>query len=483
MEISIKKKLLFTFIGLVVSIAVSQSVFNFFFITDYYTSYKKNIMETAFEEFKEDYNGGIESISERVMYFESTHNLQITIFNDNEVLYTSRNTSDNDRYPMPAARPVEMTQEDYEADPMVETESPEEMDNPQRGVLRLQGVFEFEGQEHFVLLTLPVDSIQNSIGFFTNSSAVISAVVLLIGIVISVLLAKSITQPIEEMEQITLKLSELDFSARTNETVSTKELASLSSSINVMSKRLETTISDLNEANIKLQKDIDMQVQVEQMRKEFIANVSHEMKTPLALLQIYSENLKYCGEVADREYYCDTIIEEVQYLNKMVKSMLEISAIESGIEKLQFAEFSISHTVEQMARKMEPLYENLKVTWNIQENILYNGDEKYIEQAMNNFIINGISHTAEGDSMQIDLEQVEDAIRFSVYNQGNLIQEEDMIRLWDSFYKSDKARTRTAEGNVGLGLHIVKTIVQKHGGQCFVENKKEGVLFTFTLPV
>lgn len=440
-------------------------------------------METAFDEFKDLYDGDVTSIEEKLMYFEATHNLQITIFNEDEVLYTSRNTGDNDRYPMPTARPVEMDQESYEQDPIVKTQEGGGMGEPQRGMLRLQGVFEFEGNEHFVLLTLPVDSIENSIGFFTNSSATISAVVLLIGVVISMLLAKSITQPIEEMEQITSKLSELDFSAKTNEAVSTKELASLSTSINEMSKRLETTISDLNEANDKLQKDIDMQVQIEQMRREFIANVSHEMKTPLALLQIYSENLKFAGEMADREYYCDTIIEEVQYLNKMVKSMLEISAIESGIEKLQFQEFSLTQLLEQMAKKMEPLFEQVQVKWNIQEDVLFYGDEKYMEQAMNNYLINAISHTKEGEIIQVDLEEINREVYFKVYNQGNQIKEEDMIRLWDSFYKSDKARMRTAEGNVGLGLHIVKTIIEKHSGRCFVENKDEGVLFTFTLPL
>lgn len=438
-------------------------------------------METAFDEFKVDYNGEIESISEKVMYFESTHNLQITVFNDDEVLYTSRSMGANDRYPMPTARPSEMNGEDYELDPTVETESLDGMFNPQKGMLRLQGVFEFEGEEHFVLLTLPVDSIENSIGFFTNSSTTISTVILLVGVVISMILARSITKPIEEMEQITSKLSELDFSAKTNENVNTKELASLSVSINEMSKRLETTISDLNEANVKLQKDIDMQMQMEQMRKEFIANVSHEMKTPLALLQIYSENLKYSGEVADREYYCDTIIEEVQYLNKMVKSMLEISAIESGIEKLQFQEFSLSHMLEQMAKKMEPLFAEMNVKWNIQKGVICNGDEKYIEQAVNNYLINAISHTKEGNLIRVDLEEINREVYFKVYNQGNRIKEEDIIRLWDSFYKSDKARMRTAEGNVGLGLHIVKTIIEKHGGRCFVENKEKGVLFTFTL--
>lgn len=363
------------------------------------------------------------------------------------------------------------------------SEEPEiyNIDSENRPTLRLLGKFDYEDNELFVSITLPVESIESSVDIFISTSAIISLVVFGASIILSIIVGNGLSKPIKEIEKITFDLSNLDFSNSINENLSTTELASLSKSINHMSLQLKNVISELNEANEKLQEDVDNQKKLEAMRREFVANVSHEMKTPLTLLQMYSENLKNNIDTVDKEYYCDTIIEETEYLNKMVRSMLDISAIESGIATLVYEKFSLTDLVYQLIDRMQLLIKDVELFVDIEDNIIVFGDANYLEQAMKNYITNALAHTDFNKKIEIKLYE-EELVHFSVYNEGKKIDENEIDHIWESFYKSDKARVRNIEGNSGLGLNIVKTIVEKHDGFCYCENYLDGVVFLLELP-
>ena len=171
-------------------------------------------------------------------------------------------------------------------------------------------------------MTLQIAAIDNSIAVFTESNIYISLAVLLIGSLFALVVSKTISQPLTNIKAVSKQIAKLDFSCAADEDNSTAELASLAHSINQMSRQLDRNMRDLTAANEQLQKDIEYRKQIEGYRREFIASVSHEMKTPLALLQIYTENLKNNVEGIDRDYYCDTILEETENLSKMVSDIL-----------------------------------------------------------------------------------------------------------------------------------------------------------------
>ena len=221
--------------------------------------------------------------------------------------------------------------------------------------LQLAGSFSHNDEEIRVLMTLQIAAIDNSIAVFTESNIYISIAVLIVGVLIALVVSKTISRPITNIEAVSKKIAELDFSYFADELDSTFELASLAQNINRMSQQLNQSMRDLTAANEQLQKDIEYRKQVEGYRREFIASVSHDMKTPLALLQIYTENLKNNVEGIDRDYYCDTILEETENLSKMVSDMLEISSIDNGFLKLSLEKVDLDELLRDVLREYHPI--------------------------------------------------------------------------------------------------------------------------------
>lgn len=161
-----------------------------------------------------------------------------------------------------------------------------------------------------------------------------------------------------------------------------------------MSRQLDRNMRELTAANEQLQKDIEYRKQIEGYRREFIAAVSHEMKTPLALLQIYTENLKNNIQGIDRDYYCDTIIEETEKLSKLITQMLEISSIDNGFLKLNFEDLDIAELCRDILREYQPILEEYQTSIDLEESAVVYGDIKYLEQVIKN-ILKNIAYDAE----------------------------------------------------------------------------------------
>lgn len=368
--------------------------------------------------------------------------------------------------------------DEYSQEPMVDimTQVGSDME-----VLTLRGKIFYQGEARYINITLPMESITNSINLFTKSNMFISLIVLMLGIWVVIEIANSITKPIKNMQKVSENLANLDFSHELDENAKTREITSLAKSINSMSKQLETSMGELQLANDELRKDVDKQKALDNMRKQFVANVSHEMKTPLALVQIYCDNLKNNIEGIDREKYCDIIIEETQRLDKIVGDMLKVSKLENDLLQPYKVELNFSEIVLNLTETMMPLLDEYKITVEVEENLCIRGDKAQLEEAMRNYIMNAISHTEEGKEIKIELKVVEKQVTFRVYNEGNQIEEEDMERLWESFYKSNSARTRTQGTNAGLGLYVVKLTIDNHKGNYKAENVENGVEFSFSL--
>lgn len=479
---SIKNKILAFFICFMALLIIGQTVFYLCFYKTYFIREKSNVMLDAFSKIKDNYpesSDDLNKVEKIVTKIQDTNGVKTTIFVRGEAIYVSGYSGYRANMPYIDGRKHPFQLDDFKETPVVE-----ELDirNKEFGALQLRGKFDINGENIYIIMSSPISAIDNSIYLFIKSNVIISIVILIIGIIVAHIISKGLSEPVISIMKISKSLSTLDFTQKANENTDTKELSDLAVSVNVMSDKLKSTIEDLKVANEKLQEDINAQKRLEKLRKEFIANVSHEMKTPLTYLQLYGENLKNNLEGIDKDFYCDTIIEETKNLNDMVKSMLTISSIENGFLKMNFTTINLSELCKDMCNKFEPLLVNFDFEKNIEEGIYVKGDSEHLMSAMKNYLSNACEHTTDGKKISVTLKKIDNnSVEYRVMNEGNQIKEEDLIYLWDAFYKADKARTRNQNNNVGLGLHIVKTIIEKHNGSYLVKNEKNGVSFSFIL--
>jgi two-component system sensor histidine kinase VanS len=334
-----------------------------------------------------------------------------------------------------------------------------------------------------LVLSTPISAINESTTIANRFFLFTGLLTIILGGVAVFLFANRFTKPIMEVNDIAQRMSRLDFSKK-YPVQSKDEVGQLGMSINSLSEQLHKAISELTEANKKLIEDIEHERRIDKMRKEFISNVSHELKTPLALIQGYAEGLKLNvnEDQENRDFYCDVIMDETDKMNRLVKDLLDLSQIESGYFKVEKTNFDISSLVEYVFDKYQPIFmENgIKVKVQKPENAIVNGDVIRIEQVLANYINNAINHIDENRIIETTIIIADDKVRVSVYNSGKIIPDESLKKIWISFYKVDKARTRVY-GGTGLGLSVVRAIMELHHNAFGVDNQENGVLFWFEL--
>lgn len=478
MKMRIRNKLLLSICLLIMLSLFGQILFNQFFSKQYFIYRQKKIINETFRMIKSGYDDldDIRSIGEKL---HDAYSIKTVIMEDGEEIFSS-----GEQYlrgPRPP-KPMNMIFRNAEF-----STDPEAVYHKGRGPvnekdrLQLSGSFFHDGKEVKVLLVLNIEPIENHIIMFTQVNIMISLIVLISGILVALRIAQNITTPITDIELVSKKIASLDFSDKADENSSSIELADLAKSINIMSDQLDSALRRLNQANEKLQKDIDYKKQVEALRRNFIASASHEMKTPLALLQIYTENLKSDVEGIDKDYYCDTILEETEKLNQMVSELMEISSIESGFILLQNAAVDLSALCLDIMQQYDPIFKSYETDISIDDGLVIIGDTKYLERTIKNLINNAVQHTKDGKRITVKLYNAGDTAVLEIHNQGETIPEEDLEHLWDAFYQVDKARTSNKSRNVGLGLYIVKTIIEKHNGSYSIRNCDDGVLVSIQL--
>lgn len=264
------------------------------------------------------------------------------------------------------------------------------------------------------------------------------------------------------------------------------EIGLLGANFNRMSARLETTISELKSANNQLQKDIEKKEKLDSMRNEFLGNVSHELKTPIALIQGYAEGLReeVNTDKESREFYCDVIIDEAQKMNRMVRNLLTLNQLEFGSEELVFERFDLTEVVQGVLQNMELISQQKEVTVLFRQNepVYVWGDEFKVEQVVRNYVSNAYNHVDGENIIEIKIIKEDKKARTTVFNTGTPIPEEDLSHIWEKFYKVDKAHTREYGGN-GIGLSIVKAIMESFRQKYGVKNYENGVEFWFELDI
>lgn len=337
------------------------------------------------------------------------------------------------------------------------------------------------------LIRTPLESIRDSVDIANRFLAYVGIVGIIISVFLVWIVTSKVTKPIMELKDISAKMTQLDFETKYNGH-SGNELDLLGEHMNELSKALEKTISEIKTANNELQRDIEKKEQVDEMSKEFLSNVSHELKTPIALIQGYAEGLKegINDDAESREFYCEVIMDEAGKMNTMVKKLLDLNQLEFGNDVVVMERFDIVALIGNFLTSAEILIEQngIMLKHEQHEPIYVWADEFKTEEVVRNFFSNAMNH-ANGDKIiEIKYRMIEmdgtNKVRVSVFNTGEPIPEESLPHIWEKFYKVDKARTREYGGS-GVGLSIVKAIMESMNEQYGVINYTNGVEFWFEL--
>lgn len=341
----------------------------------------------------------------------------------------------------------------------------------------------FSDNRTIFIMSMPLASISESVLLSNKFLAYVGILTLICGSIIMYFTTKKIVSPIMKLANLSERMSRLDFDAKYTGTAQ-DEIGILGNSMNTLADKLKDTIGELKSANNELQADIEHKIRVDEMRKDFIANVSHELKTPIALIQGYAEGLtEGMGEDPEsRDYYCEVIMDEANKMNKMVKQLLTLTALEFGNDAPIFERFDLTDLIEGILSSAGILIQKKEADVQFENPgpVYVWADEFKIEEVITNYLNNGLNHLEGTRKIKIRTEKQESTVRVSVFNTGQPIPEEDIPNLWTKFFKVDKARTREYGGS-GIGLSIVKAIMDAHHQECGVRNIEDGVEFWFTL--
>lgn len=462
---TIKTKLFLVFTVSMVSLVLCGILFNALLLQKYYIYKNKRIFIEASRQIIEEFINNRKNFNYFIGQLDRVDGISCTITDKNRNVKLNSFPERPDQNAMRLPSEIEQMILKNEGK-LVNSYIYSVVEKPNEQSPKLVFISQMSGGE-LVILRKPLKGIDESVSIANEFYIFAGFFIIILGGIFTFVFSVRITRPIIEMSIVAQDISNMDFSRKV--TVKTQdEIGSLGKSINMISNKLSTSINALRE-------DVDR-------RKLLVRNMSHEMKTPIGIIKGYAEGLKY-GVADDPEKitkYCSVIAEECDRMDGMIRELLNLSILESGMLNLNITRFDLCELVKNVVEKFFHILDEKSIHLELkcESNIVICADCELIERAFTNFLTNAIHHVDSKNIIHIKLETVSNRPRISVFNTGSHLTEKDMENIWDVFYKVDKARTRQYGGH-GLGLSIVKLIAQAHGGSCWVENVNDGVCFYF----
>ncbi|WP_053954847.1 sensor histidine kinase [Inediibacterium massiliense] len=471
MRNSIGMKLFVGIMIFILMIVTISWIFHTKYIEEYYLQRKKENLIQYEKEIENTYKENPQNLNDTIGKIENVLGGNVVIISSNDSFYG------HGKGKMGVMLSQEVFKRVLQGEKVMET-----FEHPKWKVKFL--VFAAPIDDKIIILQSSIASIQESVMVAKEFYIYIGIFSLMLGTFMAFWYAKKFTKPIVALNEVAKDLAKLKFDTK-YEGNRKDEIGQLGNTMNSLSHQLNETIKALNISNEQLKKDIEKRKRMEELRKEFIANVSHELKSPIALIKGYAEGLleNIVQDEKSKKFYCHVIIDETDQMDQLVKDLLELSKLDSENIKLQVEPFSIEELIQKIYQKYNYVFMEKNIKGQIQKNgnsWIAIGDPYKLEQVILNFINNGIHHIGKERKLVISLEEKKETIRIGIYNTGDFIPKEEMDKIWDSFYKIDKARTREL-GGTGLGLSIVKGILKLHKSSFGVENKKDGVEFWFEI--
>ena len=486
MRRSVKRQMITVFLGLLVSLIAALFIINVRFLEPYYIGNKKTQFIEMYHMLNQAVeNGSLDNTdkSGELIFMAEKSNISFLVQDSSGVFYT--NVHDQEQlknqllgYRLNQAQKTGKVLESTDQYQITQSWSPWN----QTDYVEMWG--SLEGGSQF-LLRSPLEGIKESAKISNRFLLSIGSVLILVGIISVWFFSKRLTDPILELALLSDRMADLDFEAKYT-SGGCDEIGELGANFNRMSEKLESTISELKSANNRLLKDIEQKEKLEEMRNDFLGNVSHELKTPIALIQGYAEGLKegVNEDEQSREFYCDVIMDEAVKMNQMVKNLLALNQLEFGDEDIVFERFDLTELVKGVLKSKEILaqQEGLSVIFRQEEPVYVWADEFKAEQVVRNYVSNAFHHAKQEKVVEVKMRTEEGKVRVTVFNTGTPIADSDIRHIWEKFYKADKAHTREYGGN-GIGLSIVKAIMESFHQKYGVNNYDNGVEFWFELDV
>lgn len=452
------------------------SMFYFLFAEDYYVSKKKSLMNTAFENVRQlDLDQITYEDNPSITSLETESFSIIICDKDFKQVYSSKiwNSEDVIQETMIPAKSLfsENARAIYRKDVF-------------RKPVSLFGLVIQDEHKYYIYIYENTTSIRRSIEYVNHFLVDILLLAVALGIVFAWIICSKIVKPVQNVRTVAQKIAENDFSVRASESVPTYELKQLAQSINQMADKIQRDMNDLNNYNYLLLRQNRNMAEFEDIRKTIVSKMTHELKTPLAIISSQVEMLQYEYDDSKKDYYFSSIMEEIEKMSGLISNILNNSFSDEALPSTLMTREDLSLLLDTLIPKYKcwMTASNINFTSSVQEECFAVFDPVQIEQVVNNYIMNAWNHTSPEYQITLTLRQDEESIYCSVYNEGASIPEEERDRIWKSFYQADRKDSDNKSTEIGLGLFIVRDIISLHHGSYGVFNCRKGVEFWFRLP-
>ena len=486
--VSIKMKFFLAIGSAILLIIIFLIIANNFALEKYYLYSKEKTLKSVYSSINGYYNNSkkTENIENQLEKISINNNFDILIKDNNGFnVYTTNNnfiTAMNSISDIMSAFSTNTSKEIESNDRFLIRKQIDQKNG--MSYLLLSGTLD---NGYLLYIRMPINPMRDSVKISNHFLWMLAGISIIIAAILALVIAKKFTKPILELNDIAKKMSNLDFSQKYIQKGQDDEITTLGNSINVMSDKLERTINQLRNTNIELEKDIEEKSKLDEMRTSFISDVSHELKTPIALIQGYSEGLieNVNTDEENRKYYAEVIQDESNKMDRLVKQLLELMKLEYGKREFNNVRLNIVELEKETIRKSKMMIEekNIEIQFNENEKFCVLADDFYIYQVFTNYLTNAIKNAKQVDGkkvIKITNEKHNDKVRITVFNTGEHIKEENLNRIWNRFYKADESRNRQ-DGGSGIGLSIVKAIMNNYKNDYGVKNVEDGVEFYFEL--
>jgi signal transduction histidine kinase len=468
MKISIRTKLFAILFCLVVVLVFFGILVNGVFLERYYVAQNRAIMVELYQSVVSEIEQNPEGLIDFLYEIDRNNGVSVTLADANkEVTYSSNTRKTN----------AESSHISKEIEDMLASNPPlkrnswtytvAEKDGP---LPRVVLVAKTE-QGLYIILTKTMKGIRESVSIANRFYLFTGLLMMFLGSVATLFFSRVITSPLVEMSKVSRNIAHLDFDKRV-EIRSQDEIGALGESINNIADQLSMNIEHF-------QMDIER-------RKRLVRDLTHELKTPLAVVKGYAEGLLYgvASTEEKRMDYCQIIVSECDRMDEMVRELLDLSRLEEGqgvLVKTTFPAVNLAKSLEQRFSKALQ-DKQLQLVVRCPGEVVFFADYDLLQRSVDNYFTNAIKYARKGSTLRLTIANVEGGTRLEVFNSGPSLSEADLKKIWDVFYMVDSARSRS-QGSHGVGLAIVRSIITAHGGQVEVCNKDDGVCFSFTIPL
>ncbi len=475
---SIRFRLFSTLCVSIILIIITLVIINNVVLETFYLYSKTHIAIGISKSINEYYNGAIEyNINDKLRELERNNNIDILILdealdvvycNNSEIIDTINSMSPLNNFKNEII---------FSKDNII-VQNVEASRNNQYLLLT-----SYLDNDYIIYIKIQVEPIKETVKISNDLLLIIGILMIIIAAIIASIISNKFTKPIVQLNKITKKMANLDFNDRYRISDTEDEINTLGQNINEMADKLELTIKRLRSNNNKLEQNIEEKSKIDEMRRQFISDVSHELKTPIALIQGYAEGLieNVNTDEESRKFYAEVILDESNKMDAMVKRLLELMKLEYRERKFNDSEFDLRELIKEEIRRHTVVIKenNIKVEFDDSKKIMVYADQEYIEQVVNNYFTNAIKHVKDVNGTKkiiIRTENRNDKVRLYIYNTGDKIPEEYINKIWGRFYKVDSSRNRN-DGGTGIGLALVKAIMNNYNNDYGVINHDNGVEF------